>query len=210
MIKLHILNASGSLDLTQPIIEEEFDKFIKKIQAKIPVDKVDVVVYDYPEHTIPEIGIGGFTPTNHRVMIPIDPGKEDINSLIKSEFKRTLAHELYHCVKKYSFIGKKQTLLGSLINEGLADSFDIEVFKLKPHPWSIALSSQEIEKFLKLAEKEFENNNYNHEEWFFGSMKLPRWTGYSLGFYLVDKFFKKNPDKKPSTAYKLKTKQFLT
>jgi len=60
MIKLHILNTSGSLDSLEPILREEFDNSIKDIQAKIQVDDVDVVVYDTLFHVIPELGLGGF------------------------------------------------------------------------------------------------------------------------------------------------------
>ena len=40
------------------------------------------------------------------------------------------------------------------------------------------------------AKKEYNNKNYNHYEWFFGSKekKIPRWTGYALGFNLVAEY----------------------
>jgi uncharacterized protein YjaZ len=101
--------------------------------------------------------------------------------------------------------------LGALINEGLADHFDMEVNSTSPYLWNKALNEEELKIFQKLAEKEYFNENYNHNDWFFGSTErnIPRWTGYSLGFYLVEKYLKTHPDQKASNLYNVEAEEFL-
>ncbi|MBU3958149.1 MAG: DUF2268 domain-containing protein [Nanoarchaeota archaeon] len=63
----------------------------------------------------------------------------------------------------------------------------------------------------KKAQKEFNNKNYNHKEWFFGSKvrKIPKWAGYTIGFNLVGEYLKNNPDKKPSRLFAAKAEEFV-
>lgn len=176
----------------------------------MPVSDVDVVVYDNPFGAIPELGIGAETLSQNLISIYIDPEFSELSDSISKEFKRTLAHELHHA-KRCKTIYNLNNLLGALISEGLADHFDIEVNNVLPNLWDITLNEKELEKFNKIAEKEYFNENYNHNDWFFGSTEknIPRWTGYSLGFYLVAEYLKKNPNKKASQLYSVKAEEFI-
>jgi len=150
-----------------------------------------------------------FADTNNKVDITINPKKENIESFVIKEFKRTLAHELCHITRKYTYASEDHNLINSIINEGLADHFDLEMYENKPNRWSIALTNNDLDKYTKLAEKEFDNTDYDHEEWFFGTKKIPHYAGFSIGFNLVKKYFEKNPDQLPSTVFKLKAKEFI-
>jgi len=209
MIKLHILNTSGSLDSIESILRVEFDKSIKEIQAKIPVDDVDVVVCSSSFGTSKEIIFGPHTLTKNVINISIFPNHDKEKKFIIKDFKNTLAHELYHTVRDYTYENENHYLLYSLINEGLAEHFALEVFKSPPNPWTVALSDKDLNKYLKMAEKEFNSKNYDYYEWFFGTKDIPVSTGYSLGYYLVKKYFEKNPDQLPSTVIELKPEDFL-
>jgi uncharacterized protein YjaZ len=167
MILFHILNSSGNLTFLKKSLEVETRKSIELIQAKIPVDNVDIVIYEDKSEVIPGIGIGGFTESQNRVMLSIDPSFNDIKGSIKTNLKRTLAHELYHVLRNYIFEGKF-SLLESLVNEGLADHFENEINNTKPNIWDKALNEKDLIKYTKLAEKDFDNYDYNHSEWFLG------------------------------------------
>jgi uncharacterized protein YjaZ len=175
----------------------------------MPISDVDVVIFDYPYGAIPELGIGAETPSQYLIEIYIDPEFPGLVNSFPKEFKSTIAHELHHAVR-FKNPGYGTKLLEALISEGLADHFDTEVNNTPLQLWNRALNEEELEKFNNLAKKEYFSENYNHAEWFFGSSKdIPRWTGYNLGFYLVEKYLKVHPDKKASTLYNAKAEEFL-
>lgn len=208
-INLHILNASGSLTPYLETIKEEFDMAIKKVTNKIPVSNVDVVVVDDPEDSIPELGFGGYTPSDHLVYISIDPKSLQLNYSIRKEFGRLLAHELNHAMR-WKSPGYGKTLLEALITEGLADHFAMEMSNSGPMVWDTALAADQLKKITKLAQKEFNSKNYNHFAWFLRSIEknIPRWSGYTLGFNLVTEYLKKHPDKKASDLYATPAEEF--
>lgn len=209
-IKLHLLNASGSLNQFEKEIVSEFNKAISKILNIIQVSDVDIVIYDNPESAIPEIGIGGYTQNENLIFMPIDPKFATLSKSIKENIKRTLAHELHH-IMRWRKVGYGKTLLEAIITEGLADHFDLEVFGGNPPLHCKALKENEIKNLLSKAKNEFDNNKYDHNAWFFGSKtkNIPRWTVYSLGFYLVGKYLNKYLKAKPSTLYEKPAKDFL-
>ncbi len=84
---------------------------------------------------------------------------------------------------------KRQTLLEALVSEGLADHFAIELLEVPVPPWSDALPWTETAHYLELAQPEFDSVEYGHPRGFFGSSPdLPCWTGYTLGFRLVESY----------------------
>jgi uncharacterized protein YjaZ len=98
-----------------------------------------------------------------------------------------VAHELHH-VARVRGLNPATTLFEALISEGLADHFGLELLGGPLPPWSNALTPDEIEHFLRLAEPEFDDLN-DYDRWFFGfAPGIPRWTGYTLGFYLVGEY----------------------
>lgn len=208
-INLHILNSSGSLTPFAENIRRVFDQSIKKITSKIPISDVDVVVYDNPDSTISEIGIGGYVPSKNMVWISINPAFPSLAQSIEKELGGTLAHELHHVLRSRG-PGYGKTLFEALITEGLADHFDLEVNGGKPKPWSVALDDNQIDKLSQKAKKEFIKKKYDHNAWFFGSKAkvIPRWTGYSLGFYLIGVYLRRNPKEKASSLYSKKAGDF--
>lgn len=208
-INLYILKASGRLNPFVNQIEKEFTKSVNQISKLMPISDVDIEVYDYPYGAIPELGIGAETLSQYLIRICINPEFNGLSNSLSKELKRIMAHELHHALRNKT-INNLENLLGALVNEGLADHFDMEVNNTPSQIWDKALNEKELEKFEKLAQKEYFNENYNYQDWFHGSSKdIPRWTGYSLGFYLVEKYIKTNPDKKASQLYNVKAEEFL-
>ena len=96
---LHILNASGALGTVATFIEDEFTKSLKKISSALSVSDVDVVVYDNSKGVIPEVGIGGYSPNGHVMFLYLDATSSIIKKTIQEQLKKTLAHELHHCMR---------------------------------------------------------------------------------------------------------------
>ncbi|OGV93533.1 hypothetical protein A3B57_00095 [Microgenomates group bacterium RIFCSPLOWO2_01_FULL_47_10] len=209
-IKLHILNTNGKLTGVEKIIQDSFDQAIPTIIQAIPVDNVDVVCYESIIRAIPHVGFGGYSLTSNIVMITVNSQFEGLSESLQQNLKRTLAHEFYHCLRHYAH-DTKQTLLSALINEGLADHFALEITQLPTEKWDMALTPGQSKGLISRASKEFNNHNYNHTAWFFGSKELniPHWTGYSLGFAMVGEYLKKHPESKPSNLYQIPAENFL-
>lgn len=192
MIDLHILEASGRLGDFRLAIERAYTEVLPKIQERLELPDVDIVVADNPDAAIPETGVGGFAPTAHIVYVSVDSSFKMLKEKIGEEIKSTLAHELHHCAR-WASVTYGTTLLEALVSEGLADHFDIEINGGDPKPWDTALQEPELQQVRDGAKTEFNNPSYDHSVWFFGSDKthIPRWAGYSLGFHLVAEHMKK-------------------
>jgi|SRR3989344_6402708 len=208
-INLYLLHASGLLDPLTDLIRAEFTNGMDKILEKLPVSDVDVCIYDSRRGVIPEIGIGGSARNAHLVFIKINPEFPDIEKSVAKRLKRTLAHELHHCMR-WRNPGYGKTLLEELVTEGLACHFELEVDGGEPEQYCKALSDEDLTKFMKKAKNKFPSVDFSHGDWFFGSKEkgIPRWTGYSLGFKLVSDYLKMNPDKKASKLYATEAGEF--
>lgn len=211
MVNIHILLASGRLNNFESKIRQTAEDGIVKIKSKIAAEKIDIVVRDNPDGAIPEVGIGGYTLDTNYISISLNPNFPDFNSVIEKELNRTLAHEIHHALRMRER-GYGETLLEALVTEGLADHFDIEVNNQKPEPWSTALNEEQTSELMEKAKTEFNSKNYSHNTWFFGSKekRIPRWTGYSLGFKIVGDYLKKNPKEKPSTLVDRQAELFFS
>ncbi len=185
-IHLNILKSGKRLAPYEAIIQGAFDEVIQRILKLIQLPDIDIVIADAPRGAIPETGVGGQAYTKNLVFISINPEFQNLKDSLANEVKSTLAHELHHCARMNT-VGYGKNLLETLITEGLADHFDIEVNGGLPRPWSIAVQGEALERMNRLAASEYYNESYNHFAWFFGAKDLgiPRWTGYSLGFDLV-------------------------
>lgn len=206
-IDVHVLKKGGRLQAFENQIKQEVSETIKKVSKLIPISSIDIVVSDNPQASIPHLGIGGYAPTAHLIYISIDPGFKPISTPLK-EIKRTLSHELHHCLR-WANPGYGATLLEAVITEGLADHFELQITKRSPQKWSVSLNKTELKIWLDKAKKEFNDKEYNHAEWFYGSKRIPKWTGYSLGYYLVTEYLKKHPGKSAATLYSTPASEFL-
>lgn len=69
---------------------------------------------------------------------------------------------------------------------------------------------RKMKRFLKNFRSQLDSNYYDYDTIFFGgSNDLPRWSGYSLGYYLVRKYLKKT-GKKIEDAFADKYADFKT
>ncbi|MEM2714027.1 MAG: DUF2268 domain-containing putative Zn-dependent protease, partial [Candidatus Pacearchaeota archaeon] len=109
----------------------------------------------------------------------------------KSNFKSTLLHEFAHCMQPY--YSYKMNVFEHLIAEGLAEHFQMAFIK-KRSPWTKSISKKDAIKIFKglidNINKNMEKNYSFHNALFFGNNKYPLWSGYTIGFYLVEDILK--------------------
>lgn len=207
-VRLHILNALGVFDLVSKHIEEEFVKSLRRISDTLTISDVDVVLYNNPKGVIAEVGIGGYSPNGHLMFLYLDATSSALKRTIQEQLKRTLAHELHHCIR-WRNPGYGKTLLEALVSEGLADHFDLEVNGGSPQPWCTALHGKEVATFFKRAEREYNAKDLNHRAWFFGTDSIPRWAGYTLGYQLVGAYLKEHPDQTAASLVTASAQTFI-
>lgn len=165
----------------------------------------DVVCITDKSMVIPDIGIGGYTPNRYLTYLYIDTSI-DIN---QKELFNTLCHELHHA-KRYEGPGYGETLLDSMIFEGLAIAFEEEVSGKEAFMPSQLLARDDTENLLKRVKAHFEDKEFEYFRWFIfdDTGELPQWTGYEIGYYLVRRYLS-NKNKKASEIVPEASSSFL-
>ncbi len=153
---------------------------------------VDVVFLYNPVKVIPHLGFGGYTPDANTVLISVDTDNAKLAHTIDTELVHTLAHEMHHAMRWRS-VGYGDTLGAALVTEGLADHFSVEATGGAPSLWTQGFTDEALEDLLVRAGAELDNSDYSHADWFFGGNGLPKWGGYALGYYIVEKYLAAHP-----------------
>ena len=120
----------------------------------------------------------------------------DIRNFTQEALANSVAHELNHTIFYYYHYDRfdKDTLLDNFILEGLAENFREDVLNGGPAPWSVALKRQEAFDILESLKSQLSSkSSFLYRKIFFGNKKYKRWTGYSIGYWLVKEFRKKKP-----------------
>lgn len=87
-----------------------------------------------------------------------------------------------------------------MVTEGLADHFSVQVFPGPAPPWSNSLSEAEFAGLLPHLAREWASPMYDYYAWFFGygsAPRFPRWTGYCLGYRIVEHYLNVNRTIRP-------------
>jgi uncharacterized protein YjaZ len=91
----------------------------------------------------------------------------------------------------------------------LAQSFEVEVQPdLLPSIYTTAFSEDELNDLWDKAKTILDQRGRINDEWFFGSDNIKGWSGYSLGFKLVQDKIKES-GLNASGLYKLPSAAFL-
>ena len=201
-ISTHILNASGHLSPYKNSIRKSARATIKKVRRKIKLGNIDILIKESerPEFLKDVNGVGGYCPSGHFVQLDIDIKHLSFRRSPQQIIEKTLIHELHHAARRQAkvriFGG---SFLESIFSEGLADHFVLELTGSLPI-WTISLTKKDEEQLMKRAQREFKQKvTYkDYDDWFIiGSKKrnIPRWTGYALGFTLVENYLRNNPQR---------------
>lgn len=128
------------------------------------------------------------------------------------ELKRTIAHELNHTIYFYNHFDRfgDYTLLDQVVIEGLAEHFVLAVFGGQVSRWSLALSEQEALTGLAEIKTLLDSRDHRiHNEVLYGNEGFKRWTGYSLGYWIVKEFLEKQPSLTWEEIMKIDTKAIV-
>lgn len=188
---------TGLSSKNRELIESKVKQGLADILKLMSIEDLRIRIVENSQLVIPEIGIGGYNPGANEVILGIDVNFSPLDSTLEKNLVSILAHEVHHAKRRRS-VGYGNTLLEAVVSEGLADHFSIEISGNEPPPWTMALSSQELEAWIETAGQVW-HKPYDHAKWFFGTDPgIPRWTGYNIGYELVRIYLSNNPAKKAS------------
>lgn len=202
-LRVHFLEADGSLALWREQILREVRETIERVDGQVPVSEavapIDIIVERRPNEVIPELGLTASCYRRGLISLTLDPDNGNFeDSLAAGELLRTLTHELHHSFR-YSTCGYGARLGEALVTEGLADAFDDEINGGEGRLWGHAIAAGAWEQVLDRAERELWADSYDHAGWFYGDDRaLPRWAGHTIGYHLVKTYLAVNPEARAS------------
>ena len=197
-INLLLTEANSNLSEEKEMIESAVDSAKNYTFPKLEIDwDIDLLVtnriYDI---LIPEDGVGGRTRTSDFIEFAINERKATKNLI-----SEMLTHELCHAARWGKNDEWINSLFDGIISEGIATYFEAEFVKGREEKTVFIKTilervDEENEKILEELRDQLDSNYYDYSVIFFdGDDKLPRWAGYSLGYYLVKKYLKKTGKK---------------
>ena len=196
MSKINVLlaNANGNLDESKETILTAVKEVESYAFSRLKIDwDIDVVVSaNAYSIIIPEDGVGGYTYASDFIVIFLD-----LKTMTISHLKEMLVHELGHAARWGKNDEWMNTLFDGMISEGVATYFGTEFAKNNSDKQfftkaMLERSDEENERILNELRGNLDDKNYDYTTIFFtGNDKLPRWSGYSLGYYLVKKYLEK-------------------
>ena len=212
MNKVNILltEANGNLSSAREMIISAIKTAEEYVFPKLKIDwDIDLLVTNrLRDIVIPEDGVGGYTRTADFIEFAINEEKAAENLI-----SEMIAHELCHAARW----GKNDELIIALfdgmISEGIATYLEAEFVKGREEKTVfiktiLERSDNENKKILEELRDQLDSNYYDYYTIFFnGNDKLPRWSGYSLGYYLVKKYLEKT-NKKIEDAFADKYEDF--
>ena len=173
---LHALDARGDLGPHLDALRIVSTEAVTLAQGVAALPRFDLVVHGRAGGGVPEWGVGGLAPRPGLIEITVDPERWRPEGL-----RRTLIHELHHLLR-WDGPGYGRTLGQSLVSEGLAGHFVLQVLGGRPDPWDRVIPAPGL---AGQALREWDVARYDHARWFFGGGGLVRWAGYGLGHRLV-------------------------
>lgn len=203
-----VFEDGGALGAKRVAIETTIVDATERVNAVMPITGVTIRVRANPAGVIGELGLGGFAPSGREVLLSFDPASPMLPDALDSDLAPMVAHELHHA-RRWQTVGYGGTLRAAMVSEGLADHFSIEVFGIAKPMWSEALDSAGIESMLDRAEPTWDGP-YDHATWFYGTTSsIPRWSGYTVGFELVQRYLAAESSRRASRLYDTEARSFV-
>tara|TARA_B100000508_G_scaffold60333_1_gene47114 strand:- start:154881 stop:155672 length:792 start_codon:yes stop_codon:yes gene_type:complete len=169
-------------------IEKEIQETFKTCHKELQHPSSPVMAYVFPwfpgEKQQVFKGVNALVPFQQVMHLFIDPQTDTQGTLTK-----TVSHEYNHLVYYAAHPSQGYSVYENMIMEGLAEVFREEVIGGDKAPWATALTENEaIEVFKNFKESELESfDRKKIESVLFGSNEYKKWTGYSIGYWLVKK-----------------------
>jgi uncharacterized protein YjaZ len=161
-------------------IAEGASRDVRKVLPALP--KHWKLVVTTGKNVIPETGENGTTVQPAEVVWTVDPDR-DVSSVIRSELRPTLFHELHHLVRGGTV--PTRSLLDAVVSEGLATAFERDFAKAHP-PWGDA--PPEVLAWTHEILAQPEDTPWDH--WLVRHPDGRRWVGMRVGTFVVDRVAK--------------------
>lgn len=162
----------------------------KAAAKELPIREVDLRVFR-SELVIPEFGFQAFTENYDAVALGLSYDERNFD-LTRTHLSATIAHELHHAARNQK-IPYGPTLGERLVWEGLGVAFQKQTFPDTPLPINSSLNEERLDAYAAAALEQWDTQDYNHEEWFFGATGgWPRWVGYTLGYRIAREWLRQN------------------
>ena len=199
MNKVNILltEANGNLSNEKEMIKNAIKMAEEYAFSKLNIDwDIDVLVTNRIPMIIPENGAGGYTFSADVIRINIDD-----KNVTENLISENVVHELCHAARWGKNDEWIKSLFDGLIFEGLACVLEAEFVKDRSEKslfikTILERTDEKNEKILEELRGQLDSNHYDYDTIFFnGNDKLSRWSGYSLGYYLVKKYLEKTGKK---------------
>ncbi len=136
----------------------------------------------------------------------------NLDEYSKKSIENTVAHELNHTIYYYYHYNdfNNYTLLDAILLEGLAENFREQYFDPAISKWAGALRKDEAFEILRKSEDLLNSRDQEKIQAFlFGNSEYKRWTGYSVGYWLVKEYMHKNKHVSWDMLMKMDAEAFL-
>lgn len=175
----------------QGIILDRVLKALDNVVILLQYNKrVDIVIIESQKFfVIQKLGISGSAIGKSCIEVRIDFSHKELQKIIDVELPATIYHEFTHLVRENS-VGYGNTLLDSFVSEGISCFVEKSILRNRKIPYIQKIKNEKI--LWSKAQQLLGKPKCNYSEWFLGTGKLPNWTGYRLGFLIVEAFMKKN------------------
>jgi uncharacterized protein YjaZ len=177
-------------------INDAIKRVMSKISPILPAEVITFCIFAlHPneEFAIQRMGgVTGATASANVIYLQVYPTEGWLEKL-----EYTVAHEYHHAAlaQRLPNNSDKLDLTNYLIFEGKADSFAKLVYPDVIVPWTEALEPDQERALWQTIQPLLTTENvYLHQDIMFGSARFPTWTGYTIGFNIVQAFLKHYPD----------------
>lgn len=184
---------------------------LNKCFRKLPLPEKPLFVFIFPllapfDDSDKQMGFStGFCPYKNTIHLYIA-----IDLYSTKDLQRSVSHEYNHAVF-FNYHEWQQSLLKTIIFEGLAENFEEEIVKDGPPLYATALSKKRArEIFHSLKHTTLRSKSYDlYRRVFFGDGRYKKWTGYSIGYRIVKSFLQKNKNKSWQEIIRMDSKEIL-
>ena len=173
------------------IFLNKISKLTKEALEKISevLDKREIHLYLFPtlsKFTIEKMkGSSGRWIWKNVIYIDVFPGEN-----WEEYFKGTLIHETAHTLSDY--YSNEISIGEGIIFEGLAEHFQEKFIGVK-NSWTKAFPKKKIQEIFKEIKANLNKKDHDlYNNLFFGTGKYPLWTGYTIGYFLIEEYLKKH------------------
>ncbi len=151
----------------------------------LPLDPNDTVARDQMH------GVIGYCLGAGRIVIHISPAARDWAAWLAY----TLTHEYHHSAWTERYY-QPFDLAARLVFEGRADAFARLHYPHLAAPWTVALTPEQARHYWHAMHDALASTDpavFDH--WVFGGRDgVPKWTGYAVGFGIVQAFLERHPE----------------